>query len=281
VTVSQPTTSRYARELQTAQRLAREAGAIAMTYFRGDDLTVERKKHDEPVTIADKEASRVIVSGLREAFPDDVVISEENADDLRRLEVDRVWYVDPIDGTKDFIKGRDGFSVMIGLCDGLRPVVGVVYQPLGDRMFLAAPDVGAWFLAPEQPARSLRVSDVSDAGQVRLVASASHRSPEIDQVKSALGIDNEFNIGSVGLKISLISLAERDLYVNPSSHSKTWDTCAPEAILEAAGGRMTDLYGDPLPYDVERMDRSRGMVASNGHVHDEVIARLAPLFPRP
>jgi 3'(2'), 5'-bisphosphate nucleotidase len=281
VTVSQPTTSRYARELQTAQRLAREAGAIAMTYFRGDDLTVERKKHDEPVTIADKEASQAIVAGLRAAFPDDVVISEENADDLRRLEVDRVWYVDPIDGTKDFIKGRDGFSVMIGMCDGLRPAVGVVYQPLGDRLFFAAPDAGAWFLAPEQPARALRVSDVRDPGQVRLVASASHRDAAIDQVKSALGIDNEFNIGSVGLKISLISLAERDLYVNPSSHSKTWDTCAPEAILEAAGGRMTDLYGDPLPYDVERMDRSRGMVASNGHVHDEVIARLAPLFPRP
>jgi 3'(2'), 5'-bisphosphate nucleotidase len=279
--VSQPTTSRYARELQTAQRLAREAGAIAMTYFRGDDLAVERKKHDEPVTIADKEASQAIVSGLRAAFPDDVVISEENADDLRRLEVDRVWYVDPIDGTKDFIKGRDGFSVMIGMCDGLRPAVGVVYQPLGDRLFFAASDAGAWFIAPERPARELRVSDVSDAGQVRLVASASHRDAAIDQVKSALGIDNEFNIGSVGLKISLISLAERDLYVNPSSHSKTWDTCAPEAILEAAGGRMTDLYGDPLPYDVERMDRSRGMVASNGHVHDAVLERLAPLFPRP
>jgi 3'(2'), 5'-bisphosphate nucleotidase len=278
--MSRPPSTRYERELAVAERLAREAGAIAMTYFRGDALAVERKQHDEPVTIADKESSRAIVSGLTAAFPDDVVISEENADDLRRLEIDRVWYVDPIDGTKDFIKGRDGFSVMIGMCDGPRPVVGVVYQPLGDRLFLAAPDLGAWFLAPGQPARELRVSDVSDPGQVRLVASASHRDPELDQVKSALGIDNEFNIGSVGLKISLISLAERDLYVNPSSHSKTWDTCAPEAILVAAGGTMTDLHGDALPYDVARMDRSRGLVASNGRVHAAVIARLAPLFPR-
>jgi 3'(2'), 5'-bisphosphate nucleotidase len=269
----------YARELAAAERLAREAGAIVMA-IRGTDLSIELKPGDEPVTRADRDASDHLVAGLEAAFPDDVVISEERADDARRLGAHRVWYIDPIDGTKDFIRGREGFSVMVGLTVDAVPVVGAVYQPLNGRLFLAAADAGAWFFAPGEPARRLHVSTVRDVGQMRLVASASHRTGEIDQVKSALGIADELNIGSVGLKLGLIALGERDLYVNPSPNSKLWDTCAPEAILAAAGGRMTDLHGAALLYDVADLGRRTGLVASNGAVHDEVIARIAPLFLR-
>lgn len=268
----------HAHELTVAERLAREAGALALRYH-GNELAVEMKAGNEPVTEADRRASRLIVEGLRAAFPDDVHISEENADDLRRLDAHRVWYVDPIDGTKDFIRGHEGFAVMIGLAVDHRPVLGVVYQPVHDRMFLAAGGE-AWFQAPDRPPRRLRVSDVTESASIRLVASKSNRTRDIDQVKSALGIQNELNIGSVGLKLCLIALAERDLYVNPSSYSKVWDTCAPEAILCAAGGRITNVHGDPLCYDREDMRRRTGLVASNGQVHDEVIARLRPLFAR-
>ena len=101
----------------------------------------------------------------------------------------------------------------------------------------------------------------------------------IDEVKTALGIKNEFNIGSVGLKLGLIALDERDLYVNPSSKCKGWDTCAPEAILHHAGGRMTDVHGELLRYDVEDTHHKRGLVASNGPLHAGVVAKLAPVFP--
>ncbi len=279
---------RLGRELVVATDLARRAGAIALAVRAGGGaaLGVELKAGDEPVTAADRAASELVVAGLRAAFPDDVVISEENADDLARLTAPRVWFIDPIDGTRDFIAGRNGFSVMIGLCEAHRPTLGVVYQPEGDRLFWAAPtsaggdDEAAWFAAPDAPIRQLHVSDLADAGQIRLVASASHRDATIDAVKSALGIANEMNIGSVGLKLALIALAERDLYVNPSSKSKVWDTCAPEAILRAAGGVMTDTHGDALRYDQVDLRRATGLVASNGHVHAEVIARLAHLFPR-
>ena len=276
------------RELTVAIELARRAGALVAQVRAGggEALGVELKAGDEPVTVADRAASELIVAGLRAEFPDDVVISEENADDLARLTARRVWFIDPIDGTKDFIAGRPGFSVMIGLCEGHAPVLGVVYQPTGDRLFWAAPGAApdggaaAWFAAPGEAPRRLHVSEVRDAAGIRLVASASHRTAAIDAVKSALGIADELNIGSVGLKLALISLAERELYVNPSPKCKAWDTCAPEAILRAAGGVITDTHGEALRYDQADLGRGSGLVASNGHVHAEVLARLAHLFPR-
>lgn len=264
------------RELEVAGLLAKDAGELAVS-LRDGDLEVELKPGDEPVTVADRRASDMVVEGLAAAFPDDVIISEENADDLRRLEATRVWYVDPIDGTKDFIRGDVGFCVMIGLAIDARPALGVVYHPPSKRLFCAAPGSGAWVLpADGEPAR-LAVSDVSELSGVRLVASKSHRSPALDQVKSVLGVSSELNIGSVGLKLAIIAAGERDLYVNPSSRCSVWDTCAPEAILVEAGGRLTDIAGEPLSYSSENVGHPRGLVGSNGHLHDAAIARLEPL----
>src|SRR5690606_11163313 len=269
-----------AREVEVAERLAREAGDLTMK-FHGSKLEVERKEGNEPVTIADRQASDLIVRGLREAFPDDVIISEENADDLRRLSAERVWYIDPIDGTKDFIRGEDGFCVMIGLCLGHRPALGVICQPVHERVFSAAPGGGTWLGAPDAPPRRVQVSDIAELASAQLVASKSHRDSTMDQVKSALGISNEMNIGSVGLKLGVIALGERDLYVNPSPKTSSWDTCAPEALLVEAGGTLTDLHGDPLRYDSREIHNTRGLLASNGRVHQAAVAKLAGLFPRP
>lgn len=271
-----------ARELEVASALAREAGALVVAIRdRGPAaLGVEHKAGDEPVTVADRAASELIVAGLAAAFPDDVIVSEESADDLARLGASRVWFVDPIDGTKDFIRGTEGFAVMIGLCVDARPVAGVVFQPTGGRLFAAAPGRGAWVERPDGSAGPLTVSTVDEVGAIRLVASASHRSPMIDQVKGALGIANELNIGSVGLKLALIAAGERDLYVNPFPKCKAWDTCAPEAILVAAGGALTDTWGEPLRYDQLDLSRPRGLVGSNLRVHAAALTRLAALFPR-
>ena len=265
------------REVAVAQQLGGEAGVLVMKYH-GSKLTVERKEGNEPVTIADREASDLIVGGLRAAFPDDVIISEENADDLRRLTARRVWYIDPIDGTKDFIRGEDGFCVMIGLCIDHRPKVGVIFQPVHRRLISAAPGAGTWLMAPDALPRRATVSKIASVADIRLVASRSHRDETIDRVKSALGISNELNIGSIGLKLGVIALGERDLYVNPSPRCSLWDTCGPEALLHEAGGRLSDIRGRPLRYDVEEIDHTSGLVASNGRVHDAAIARLAPLF---
>lgn len=270
----------FSRELEVARNLACEAGALTLRY-QGGHLDVEMKPGDEPVTAADRAASDLIIAGLREAFPDDILISEENADDSRRLNAPRVWYVDPIDGTKDFIRGEDGFSIMIGLALDGEPGLGVVYQPVGDRMYAAAPGAGTWLAIAGAPAARVSCSAVSEVADIRLVASKSHRSTTMDKVKSTLGIDDELNVGSVGLKLGIIARGDRDLYVNPSSKCKAWDTCAPAALLYEAGGTLTDIHGDPLRYRDPDIAHRRGLLASNGRVHDAVVEKLAPLFPRP
>lgn len=268
---------KYARELEVAGRLSRSAGGIAMG-FRGGNLEIELKPGDEPVTVADKKASDLIVGGLEAAFPEDVVISEENADDPRRLTASRVWYVDPIDGTKDFIRGEDGFCVMIGLAVEHRPVVGVVYHPPTQDLYLASPGSGSWMLPTGADPIRLTVSEIEELSACRLVASKSHRDETIDRAKNALGISDEVNIGSIGLKLAVIAAGDRDLYLNPSSHCSSWDTCAPEAILAEAGGRLSDIHGDPLTYQAEGTKHLRGLMASNGLLHDASVAKVGPLF---
>ena len=264
-------------ELRAALDLARAAGELVMKY-RGGELGVEMKTGDEPVTIADKRANQLIVDGLAQRCPRDPVVSEELPAAEATLRAPRLWLVDPIDGTKDFIRGSDGFSVMIGLVRDGRPVLGVVHQPAvgpSGRTFFATPDGGAHVVSADGVQR-LAVSSIAAAADARLVASASHRSADIDRVKQTLGIANEQNVGSVGVKLCLIAMGLRDLYVNPQAKTKVWDTCAPEAILTGAGGTLSDLFGDPIDY--AELKQRRGLVASNGHVHDEVIAKLAPLF---
>jgi 3'(2'), 5'-bisphosphate nucleotidase len=262
-----------ADELAAAIELARTAGAEVLT-LRGGELGVEMKSGNEPVTIADKRASDIIVTGLRARFADPVV-SEEAAIADGALTAARLWLVDPIDGTKDFIRGEDGYAVMIGLLVGGRPALGVVHQPVPDRTFYATPD-GAWVFAGGAVS-PLAVSTVASAAEVRLVSSKSHRSADIDRVKERLGIGDEQSVGSVGVKLCLIAAGVRDLYINPQPKTKAWDTCAPEAILVRAGGRLTDLHGGPIGYSDELVNR-RGLIASNGMVHEEVVQKLAPLF---
>ncbi|MBA3457055.1 MAG: 3'(2'),5'-bisphosphate nucleotidase CysQ [Deltaproteobacteria bacterium] len=259
-----------------AIELARIAGTEVVR-LRTGELVVDMKPGDEPVTAADRRASELIVAGLAAAFPGDPIISEELPSSASMLDTPRVWLIDPIDGTKDFIRGGDGFAVMIGLVlDGV-PVLGVVYQPTLDRMFFATPDGGA-HVAVSGAVQRLAVSTVTAAADARLVASASHRSADIDRVKAELGIDNELNVGSVGVKLCLIANGSRDLYVNPAAKTKAWDSCAPEAILAGAGGKLTDLFGRAIDYRTELQHR-RGLIASNSLVHDEVVAKLGPLFP--
>jgi 3'(2'), 5'-bisphosphate nucleotidase len=267
----------YEQELQVALELAARAGEVVWRIQRGGELGIELKAGDEPVTIADRKASEMIVAGLRQAFPQDHLISEELPATASELAGDRLWLIDPIDGTKDFIQGTDGFAVMIGLVKGGRPVMGVVHIPAQQRTYWGTPE-GAFVKVGDATTR-LVVSDVAAVADARLVASKSHRSTDIDRVKTELGIKDELNIASVGAKLGLIACGVRDLYVNPATKTKAWDTCAPEAILVPAGGRLTDLFGSPIDYTSE-LKHQRGLVASNGHIHDAVIARLAPMFPQ-
>jgi 3'(2'), 5'-bisphosphate nucleotidase len=275
-------TDLYKREMEVALRLAREAGAAILDYY-DRPVRVERKvdagtSHTEPVTVADRAANELIVEGLRQEFPDDGILAEESIDTDRRLGKRRVWMIDPLDGTNGFI-ARDGdFAVQIGLTVDGRSVLGVVFQPLADLLFRAAQGEGAWIERAGFDHERARVSDASDVSRMRLAASRSHRSPRMDRVVSALQLKDEVRRGSVGVKVGLIAERQCDLYIHLSPRTKQWDTCAPEVVLREAGGRFTDLFGEPIPYNTPDIQNHNGIVATNGAAHDFIIEQLQPLL---
>jgi 3'(2'), 5'-bisphosphate nucleotidase len=277
----------YAAELRVAVELARSSGATALSYY-GGPLRVEHKAETggpgEPVTQADRAVNELIVRGLQEAFPEDGILAEESVDTKRRLGRERVWMVDPLDGTKGFIAGSGDFAVQIGLAVEGRSVLGVLYAPATDVLYYAAEGGGAWVERPVSDAAGevlrerLVVSDEANLSQMRLAESRSHRSPRMDTVVRALGVRAEVQRHSVGIKVGLLVERQCDIYIHLSGKTKQWDSCAPEAVLVAAGGRVTDLWGEPLRYNTPDVWNHNGLVCTNGAAHDEVIRRLRPLL---
>ena len=272
------TGNKYERELGVAISLARRAGAAALEHYGGKLHIVHKSENEDPVTQADHAANDVIVAGLEREFPADGLLSEETLDTVRRLSRARVWVIDPLDGTKGFIAGNGDFAVQIGLAEDGESVLGVVYQPVPDLLHYAARGTGAWVERPDAEPERLRVSAETEFTRMRLAASRDHHSPRMSAVMRALGLSEEVRRGSVGIKTGLIVERQCDLYVHLSPRTKHWDTCAPEAILREAGGRLTDLWGEPLQYNTEDVQNRNGLVASNGAAHPLIIERLAPLL---
>jgi 3'(2'), 5'-bisphosphate nucleotidase len=269
------------RELAVATELARDAGAILLAHYHSPFL-VEQKvnalKEIEEVTAADREANDLIVRRLATEFPNDGILAEESADTERRLEKDRVWMIDPMDGTKNFIQRDGDFAVQIGLAIDGESVAGVVYQPVRDVLYRAARVSGSWIETNKSEATRMTVSNLTTPGEMVLASSRSHRSPRMERVVSTFGFKAEVRRGSVGVKIGLITERKADLYLHLSPSTKQWDTCAPEIILVEAGGRLTDLFGQPLRYNNLRIDNRNGIVATNGAAHEMVIENLQPLL---
>ncbi|MDQ3809937.1 MAG: 3'(2'),5'-bisphosphate nucleotidase CysQ [Chloroflexota bacterium] len=234
------------------------------------------KTDSSPVTAADHASNHVIVQMLREAFPTDGILSEEMKGSSPLLGTDRIWIVDPLDGTKEFLAQNGEFSIMIGLTVGGEPVVGAVYLPARDVMYSASRGGGAWVQRNGQRTQ-LRCS-WADAQRLRLVGSRSHPDPLLLRIQESLGITDVRPSGSVGVKCALIAEGERDLYIHPVPYMKEWDTCAPEVLIREAGGDITDCYGDPLRYNKPDPAQPHGIVACAPGVAASVLACVSPLF---
>jgi 3'(2'), 5'-bisphosphate nucleotidase len=270
----------YDRELLVAVELAREAGAAILEHYEGP-LHIEEKNYDndlEPVTQADKIANELIVTRLSSEFPNDGILAEESIDTERRLDKPRVWMVDPLDGTNGFIDGNGDFAVQIGLAERGECVVGVVYQPLIGVLYRAVLGQGTWIERPDFEPERASVSSQQTIPSMRLAASRSHRSPRMNRVVKELGFKEEVRRGSVGIKIGLIVEQQCDVYIHLSPRTKQWDTCAPQLILTEAGGELTDLFGQPLSYNVAEVQNRNGLVASNGAAHEIIIEELLELL---
>ncbi|HYD99864.1 MAG TPA: 3'(2'),5'-bisphosphate nucleotidase CysQ [Alphaproteobacteria bacterium] len=225
---------------------AREAGAAAMRHYEAG-TAVETKADGSPVTAADRAAEAVILAALAELAPSIPAISEEEAAAGRIPDRDqRFWLVDPLDGTKEFVRRSGEFTVNIGLIDHGAPVLGIVYAPVIDDLYAAA-EGRAWRSLGGEPLRPIAARTPPAAGLTVLTSRSHGKGAAVEDYLAALPVAERVSRGS-SLKICLIAAGEADLYPRFGPTCE-WDTAAADAVLRAAGGMIERLDdGAPLPY---------------------------------
>ncbi|HEY8518495.1 MAG TPA: 3'(2'),5'-bisphosphate nucleotidase CysQ [Gammaproteobacteria bacterium] len=229
--------------------IARAAGAAILEVYR-TDFSVQLKEDRSPLTEADRAAHTLIVERLRALTPDLPVLSEESegVDAATRRQWARYWLVDPLDGTKEFLKRNGEFTVNIALVEDHRAVLGVVYAPALDRLYYGSVGRGAFREDAGGPPRPIKVRRPAPE-RPRVVGSRSHPSGELGTYLAALGPHEIKPMGS-SLKICLVAEGAADIYPRFGPTSE-WDTAAAQAVLESAGGSMIDLAGQPLRYNLK------------------------------
>lgn len=236
----------YKKELDVAMEAACAAGDIIMSIY-DSDFSVDYKKDTSPVTEADVLANREIVNRLMAVFPDDGFLSEEMQDDESRFKKTRFWVIDPLDGTKEFIKKNNEFAVNIGLVEGGNVVLGVVYLPVSRKIYYATHGNGAFKkTCGEKEGKGICVSKRSKP--YHLLISRSHPSPKTLTMLE-VNADEIHSVTEMGSAIKGCLIAEGlyDVYYN-FGHSMKWDTCAMECIVHEAGGLLKRLDGNPIDY---------------------------------
>jgi 3'(2'), 5'-bisphosphate nucleotidase len=263
-------------ELETLAESAAEAARLVLDVY-ATTFTVEHKGPGDPVTPADRRANALLSERLRSMFPGVPIVSEEGGarsfGDFRRA--GRVLFVDPLDGTQEFIDRNGEFVVMIGLVAGPRAVAGVIHAPVSGVAWVGGVGLGAWRVDPAGPWVSVHVSATRDLAQARLVASRSHRSLRLERTLATLGVREVRPVGSAGLKGARVAEGLAEAYVHTGTGLKRWDVCAVDALVTAAGGRVSDVNGVPIDYRGASLRCERGLVASNGLTHAAILARLA------
>ena len=228
--------------------LARTAGREIVCIYNGE-VAVWRKSDDSPLTAADLAAHRRLMDGLARLTPELPRLSEEGADIpfAERRTWRRYWLVDPLDGTREFLKRNGEFTINIALIDGGRPVLGVVHAPVLDTTYYAADGARAWKQVGDGAPMLLRT--VPTRQPPRLLTSRSHGSPALDRLMARLPPHVTLNIGSA-LKFGVVAEGGADLYPRFGPTAE-WDTAAGQCVVEQAGGSVTDIGGAPLRYNTK------------------------------
>ncbi len=260
---------------EVARLAARDAAKIILEVYE-TAFAVDFKMGDDPVTEADRRASRLIVDRLVAAFPSIPVVSEEEAPDRRYETHAAAWFVDPLDGTRDFVERNGDFCVMIGLALGGRAALGVIHVPLTGEELVGVVGKAAYTTPRGGTKRPLACSDVREPSQAEVLISRS-RGRAAEPFLRAFAPRITRPIGSAGLKAVAIAKGEADVYAQPDRAGSLWDACAPEAIVIAAGGHASTIDGTPFDYRSPVLENARGMMFTNAHLYERALAALRGL----
>ena len=262
------------RDLGLASFAVVIGGREAMRFYGSTDLDVQDPTGRGPVTRADRASHHAIMDLLRDERPEDVVLSEEGDGSTPVGNASRRWIVDPLDGTQEFVAGIGEFSVMVGLAVHGSAVLGAVYRPDPGRLYVGIADRAAWRVNGERSPEPQPMRIDPGSRGLRFARSRSHPDARLQGLVDRLRPDRTILSGSVGTKCALIAEGEADLYVHPVPYLKEWDTCAPEAVLRGAGGRVTDCRGEALAYGKPEPGQPYGIFAARSDVWNRVSSTI-------
>ena len=264
--VAKPAGNDFKRELTLAKKAARVAGEILRGHWRRGGYHIGSKGVDNPVTAADLEADRALKKLLHDPFPEYGWLSEETVDNDARLKCRRVWIVDPLDGTKEFINGIPEFSVAIALVEDGAPVLGVTYNPIKREMYWAARGTGCHLNA-----RRVRVTRTRTLKGATVLASRSETARGEWQVFH--GTLKVSPTGSVAYKLAMVAAGKGDATFTRSPKSE-WDIASGAALIMEAGGVITDIKGREIRFN-QRSVILEGLIADNRILH-RALVKVAP-----
>jgi 3'(2'), 5'-bisphosphate nucleotidase len=257
---SLPSDNDLAQLLHEVETLARSAGAAIMEIYRSEDFGETSKADNSPLTLADLASHNAIVAGLSKLQPLYPILSEEDANIpyAERSKWARFWLVDPLDGTKEFLKRNGEFTVNIALVENGVPILGVVYAPVLDVCYCAARGSGAFVQRDKKPAQVIRAVAHAAGTAIKVVASRSHSDARTDALLKKLGNHECISMGS-SLKLCLVAEAAAHFYprLGPTME---WDTAAAHAVVNEAGGVVCDAAGHALRYNKEDLHNPEFLV---------------------
>lgn len=232
-------------------------------------------------TDADRTAQEIVLQHLRKTFSDDALCAEENTPTLQGIAAtgNRLWIIDPIDGTRGFAQKNGEFSVMVGFVEAGNIGVGIVAQPAVARVTFATRGGGCWRRdGAADDAVRCQVSQIESLDQATLTQSRSRDSSKPSRWVKTLGPAKVIESHSAGVKLALVARGEADVYLNTYDAFHDWDICAGHILVTEAGGAVTGSGGQALVYGLPGAWQRHGLLASNGNIHNAAIARLAPIL---
>ncbi len=269
-----------ARMLPGVLAIARRASTVVMQVYAAP-FAVDYKEKDDPVTRADREANALICSALAADFPGIPIVAEESdpASYAGYASAPAAWFVDPLDGTREFVSRNGEFAVMIGLAEKGAATLGVIVCPAIGRAFVGSRGAGAFEVAEDGSRRAIHVSRAATLNEAELLMSRSHGVVGLEELAARLGFRKITRCGSAGVKATRIAAGEADVYAQPGRAGALWDACAPEALVLAAGGGVTDARGTVIDYAARELPNHHGFVATNGLLHAAVLDLLQRFGP--
>jgi len=267
---NKPPFSNILSETNLAIEAAIKAGKAVIEVYK-NNFSYQVKDDNSPITEADIKSNEIIQEIL--SITNIPILSEESVDNLVRLKHEKIWIIDPLDGTSDFVEKTGEFTIMISLVQSSKPILGVIYWPTEDKLYVAQKNKGAYELFSGHW-KKLNVNNISNLEKCRAVISRHHLSESDKKFIKKLNL-LEFNQKGSSLKVLDICSGKAEVYLTTTNKIKQWDTCASYCLISESGGKITSMYGEDLEFNTELINHENGLLVTNGLIHNKIVKKYS------